>query len=79
MSAELEVELDLHRCAGLRAIRANRIARSARRRHAVQRPRDRLEHRRLAGAVRPDDARDPRLEIDSGVDVLPEIAEMQAD
>ena len=78
MSAQLEVELDFHRRARRRAIGADRLARAARGRHAVQRPRNALEDRRLAGAVRADDAGDAGVELDPRVDVLAEVAEPDA-
>ncbi len=78
VSAELELELDFHRRAGHGAVRANGVARSAGRGVAVQRPRDGLENRRFAGAVGADDAREPHVEVDARLDVLPEIPEMQA-
>ena len=57
MTAELEVEFHADLGACTRAIKANRIARPAGRGGPVQRPRDALENRRLAGSVGSDDAR----------------------
>src|SRR2546430_5679075 len=61
----------------LRAEPADRVLVSTHRLHAVQRPGDRLENRRLAGAVRPDDPRDPGTELELGVGVLPEVHEAE--
>src|SRR2546430_11936605 len=61
----------------LRAEPADRVLVSTHRLHAVQRPGDRLEDRRLAGAVRPDDPRDPRTELELGIGVLPEVDEAE--
>src|SRR4051812_17540445 len=78
MARQLEVELDAGRSVALRVIGSNRVALATRRRHAVQRPCDRLEQRRFSGTVRTDDARDPRIEVDAGVHVLPEVAELKS-
>src|SRR4029079_15205218 len=75
---ELEVEIDLYRRARAGAVRPNRFARAARRRHAVERPGNRLEDRGLSRAVRADDPRDARLELDVSVDVLAKVRELQA-
>src|SRR3954447_15552995 len=77
MTRELEVELHAHRRAWRRARESNGVARTASRGIAVQRPRDGFEQRRLAGAVRADDAGEARLERDDGVRVLAEILELK--
>src|SRR5262245_66484184 len=77
MSAELEIEIDAYLGARAGAEPLDGLARSARRRHAVERPRDGLEQRRFARAVRADDSRDARVEVDAGVDVLPEVREVK--
>jgi hypothetical protein len=53
---ELEVQLHLDGRAGARAHEADRIAVPADRLISIERPGDRFEDRRLAGAVRADDA-----------------------
>src|SRR3989475_10629525 len=78
-SSDLEAELEVHLDARptLRAEPADRVLVPAHRLHAVQRPGDRLEDRRLAGAVRPDDPRDPGTELELGIGVLAEVHEAE--
>src|SRR6185503_11227647 len=76
-AGEIEVQLDLHACASGCGERTHVLALAADRGHAVQRPRDALEDRRLARAVRADDAGKPRVEVDAGVDVEPEVGETE--
>ena len=78
VTTEAEFELHADRGAGFGAHVANGVLVAARRGIAVDRPRDRFEQRRLAGAVRPDDAGDPVTEHDFGVGVLAEVDEPQA-
>ena len=75
--AELEIELDFYRRARSGTDEANRIAVAANRRNAVQRPRDRFQNRRLAGAVGADDAGETTLEADLGPHMLAEIRELE--
>ena len=56
---------------------ADRIAAAPGRGHAVHRPRDRLEDRGLPRAVGPDDPGEAHTELQLGVLVLPEVAEVQ--
>src|SRR3954468_2432144 len=75
MAADLDVELTLPPRVRAGAQRADRLLLSARRILPIERPRDRLEQRGLSRAVRTEDARQPRLEGDEGVDVLAEVRE----
>src|SRR5438128_3928273 len=78
VGAEPELEVHLDPRPALRAQPADRVLVPAHRLRAVQRPGDRLEDRRLPGAVRPDDPRDPRTELELGIGVLPEVHEAEA-
>src|ERR1700737_383269 len=75
--SELEVQLHLdgRACAG--AHEPNRIAIAANRLIPVERPGDRFENRRLASAVRADDARETSIEADLRPDVLPKVGEAE--
>jgi hypothetical protein len=75
MATERELELDAHRRARFRAQIADGIFIAARRRIAVDRPRDPLQQRRLAGAVGTDDTGDAVAEHNFGIRVLAEIDE----
>src|SRR5207244_967728 len=77
VGAESELEVHLDARPTLRAEPADRVLVSTHRLHAVQRPGDRLEDRRLAGAVRPDDPRDPGTELELGIGVLAEVHEAE--
>ena len=77
MPREVEVQLDAHRGAGRGARKTNGVHRAAGGVTAVQRPLDGLEDRRLADAVGADDAREPALEQQRAVGVLPEVDEPQ--
>ena len=69
VGAEPELELHLDRGPALRAEPADRVPVAPQRLRAVDRPGERLQERRLPGAVGPDDARDPgpELELRGGV------------
>src|SRR6478672_8054553 len=75
MRAEHEIELDFDRRARAGAHEANRVAVAANRLVAVKRPGNRLEDRRFAGAVGPDDPGETGLEMNFRLDVLAEIGE----
>src|SRR2546427_1673053 len=75
--AEPELELHLDAGSALRAEPADRVLVPAHRLYAVQRPGDRLEDGGLAGAVRPDDPRDPGTKLELGIGVLPEVHEAE--
>ena len=64
--AQLEVEFHTDRCLGVGARESNGVAPSPRGLVAIQSPRDCLEYRRLACAVRTDDAGDSGSEFDRG-------------
>src|SRR5689334_11146707 len=72
---QLELELDFYGRASTRSDEANRIAIATDGGVAVQRPRNRLQNRRLAGAVRTNDAGKTALESDPGARMLTEIGE----
>src|SRR6185503_11851115 len=74
---ELEVQVDAHLRTRPSAQPLDRLACPARGRRAVERPRNRLEQRRFAGAVGTDDAGNAEVEVDPRVDVLPEVAEVE--
>src|SRR5437773_2812058 len=78
VTAEGELELDAHGRARLRAQVANRFLVTPGGEIAVDRPGNRLEQRRLAGAVGPDDPGDAVAEHDLRVGVLPEVDEAEA-
>src|SRR4029077_6696074 len=77
VAAESELELDTNRRARFRAQVADRVFVAARGGIAVNRPGDRLQQRRLAGAVGPDDAGDAVAEDDLGVGMLAEVHKPQ--
>ena len=74
---EVEVELHPHRRSRRRPVEPQRLVAAARRVAAVERPRDRLEDRRLAGTVGPDDAGEPGVELDVRLGMLTEVRESQ--
>src|SRR6266566_1528292 len=77
VGAEPEFQLHAHRRARLGAQVADRVFVAARRRIAVDDPRDRLEQRCLARAVGADDPGDAVTKHDFGIGVLAEIDEPQ--
>ena len=77
MAAELEVELHANLRPRASAVEADGIARPACRGCTIQRPRDGLEDRRLARAVRSDDPRETGVEVEARVGVLAKVAEPQ--
>ena len=79
MTGKLEDQLDFHRRARFRARVPNAFTCAARRRLAVQGPRDRLEQRRFARPIRPDDARQAVLEGELRVDMLTKVLQLQRD
>ncbi len=77
VGAQPEVELHLHARAALRAEPADRVLVAADRLRAIDRPGDRLEQRRLPGAVGPEDSGDAGPEFELGVGMLPEVDEAE--
>ena len=75
MGAEDEIKLDFDRGARTGAHEADGVAIAADRLIAVERPGDRFENRRLAGAVGPDDSGEAALETYLRLRVLTEVGE----
>src|SRR6185437_12642998 len=75
MAAEVELQLHPHGSAPTGAREADRIAGAARGGIPVDGPRDRFEDRRLPRSIGTNDSREPRVELDAGVRVLPEVGE----
>src|SRR5579864_5643121 len=77
MAAKLEVELHPYGGTRARTIPPDRLARAAGRGRSIERPRNRLENGRFAGAVRADDAGQAGVELDERVGVLPKVAQAE--
>src|ERR1700682_1136961 len=77
MRSELEIQLHFDGSAGTRTHETDRIAIAANRLISVERPGDRFENGRLAGAIGADYAGKTGVEVDLGPDVLPEVGEAE--